>query len=100
VSGTSTLSNVILSIEQQADWLANLLDHVNLRAGETLYPKAESYYVGAEIADKLRVFMPYSGGVRAYRLDPDWCLKRSPILLSIQVLTDQHACVILVNGES
>jgi hypothetical protein len=32
-----------------------------------LYPKAESYYVGAEIPGKLRVFMPYSGGVRAYR---------------------------------
>ena len=85
----SLLSNVILSIEQQVDWLVKLLDrarqddvavieatpgaerewvdHVNARAQETLYPKAESYYVGAEIPGKPRVFMPYSGGVRAYR---------------------------------
>lgn len=85
----SLLSNVILSIEQQVDWLSSLIeyaeiedvtlieatqeaerdwvDHVNLRAKETLYPKAESYYVGAEIPGKPRVFMPYSGGVRAYR---------------------------------
>ena len=85
----SLLSNVILSIEQQVDWLVELLDrarqdevavieatpgaerewvdHVNSRAQETLYPKAESYYVGAEVPGKPRVFMPYSGGVRAYR---------------------------------
>lgn len=85
----SLLSNVILSIEQQVDWLAALLaharaqdidlieatdeaerewvEHVNLRAQETLYLKTESYYVGAEIPGKPRVFMPYSGGVRAYR---------------------------------
>lgn len=85
----SLLSNVILSIEQQVDWLCGLLEdacekgvavieaspnaerewveHVNLRAKETLYLKAESYYVGAEVAGKPRVFMPYSGGVRGYR---------------------------------
>lgn len=85
----SLLSNVILSIEQQADWLQQLLvhardqgqpmiearpeaearwvKHVNERAQETLYPKAASYYVGAEIEGKPRVFMPYSGGVRGYR---------------------------------
>ncbi len=85
----SLLSNVILSIEQQVDWLCAFLgdaqtkgvdiieaspesekqwvEHVNLRAQETLYPKAESYYVGAEVAGKPRVFMPYSGGVRGYR---------------------------------
>ncbi len=85
----SLLSNVILSIEQQVDWLAALLRHardrgvaaieassdaeadwvahVNMRAQETLYPKAVSYYMGAEIEDKPKVFMPYSGGVRGYR---------------------------------
>jgi hypothetical protein len=47
----------------ERDWV----EHVNLRARETLYPKAESYYVGVEIPGKPRVFMPYSGGVRAYR---------------------------------
>ena len=85
----SLLSNVILSIEQQVDWLTGLLrhakdhaittieaspesesewvEHVNARAQETLYPKAASYYMGAEIAGKPKVFMPYSGGVRGYR---------------------------------
>lgn len=85
----SLLSNVILSIEQQVDWLAALLGHardhdiaaieatveeqdawvahVNMRAQETLYPEAASYYMGAEIEGKPKVFMPYSGGVRAYR---------------------------------
>jgi cyclohexanone monooxygenase len=85
----SLLSNVLLSTEQQVDWLTRLLDHarahgfdevevteeaerdwvqhVNARAEETLYPKAASYYMGAEIEGKPRVFMPYSGGVRGYR---------------------------------
>ncbi len=80
---------MLLSAEQQVDWIAALLcharasgvksieaspdaerdwvDHVNERSKETLYPKALSYYVGAEIEGKPRVFMPYSGGVRAYR---------------------------------
>ena len=85
----SLLSNVLLSSEQQVDWLAALLTrarddgvtaieveasaerdwvaHVNDRAQQTLYPRAASYYMGAEIPDKPRVFMPYSGGVRGYR---------------------------------
>lgn len=85
----SLLSNVLLSIEQHVDWLAELLDHlqdnghrtfeatpdaeagwvehVNARAHETLYPKAQSYYMGDEIPGKPRVFMPYSGGVGGYR---------------------------------
>lgn len=85
----SLLSNVLLSSEQQVDWLAAMfriaaarhideieakpdaerewVSHVNARAQETLYPKAESYYMGAEIAGKPKVFMPYSGGVRGYR---------------------------------
>lgn len=85
----SLLSNVLLSTEQQIDWLMALLEkarrervttvevtaeaerdwveHVNARAQETLYPKAASYYMGAEIPGKPRVFMPYSGGVRGYR---------------------------------
>lgn len=85
----SLLSNVLLSTEQQVDWLAALLEHareshvreievtaeaeaswishVNERAQETLYPKAASYYMGAEVEGKPRVFMPYSGGVRGYR---------------------------------
>jgi cation diffusion facilitator CzcD-associated flavoprotein CzcO len=85
----SLLSNVLLSIEQHVDWLADLLnyardhqaqeievapevesdwvDHVNGRAEQTLYPKARSYYMGDEIPGKPRVFGPYVGGVRGYR---------------------------------
>ena len=85
----SLLSNVMVSIEEQIDWLAELLktvdekglvefeaspeaerawvDHVNERVKETLYMTTNSFYNGAEVAGKPRVFMPYSGGVRGYR---------------------------------
>lgn len=85
----SLLSNVMVSTEEQIDWLGELMAkmrrenlvefeatraaeqawvaHVNERAKETLYPTAESFYVGAEMPGKPRVFMPYSGGVRHYR---------------------------------
>src|SRR4051794_28601631 len=85
----SLLSNVLLSIEQHVDWLADLLGymhagriasveptleaerewvaHVKARADGTLYPKAISYYNGDEVPGKPRVFMPYVGGVRGYR---------------------------------
>jgi cation diffusion facilitator CzcD-associated flavoprotein CzcO len=85
----SLLSNVLVSTEQQIDWLAEFMrhmdegriaefeateaaeqqwvSHVNERAKETLYLSADSYYNGAEVAGKPRVFMPYSGGVRGYR---------------------------------
>ena len=33
----------------------------------TLYPAAASWYMGANIKGKPRVFMPYIGGVGAYR---------------------------------
>lgn len=85
----SLLSNVLLSSEEQIDWLADLFDysqaqgvdeveatadaqlewveHVNARARETLYLKTASYYVGPQAPGRPPVFMPYSGGVRGYR---------------------------------
>ena len=85
----SLLSNVLVSTEQHVDWISALLahargrgdveieptavaeagwvDHVDQRASETLYPLANSYYNGDEVEGKPRVFMPYAGGVRAYR---------------------------------
>jgi cyclohexanone monooxygenase len=85
----SLLSNVMVSIEEQIDWLAELVaymdangivefeaepeaerawvEHVNERARETLYMSTNSYYNGAEVTGKPRVFMPYSGGIRGYR---------------------------------
>ena len=85
----SLLSNVMVSIEEQIDWMRDLIaymrdrglveveataeaeaawvDHVNERVKETLYMTTDSFYNGGEIAGKPRVFMAYSGGVRAYR---------------------------------
>ena len=85
----SLLSNVLLSTEQHVDWIAALLTHlqehdldeveataaaeqgwvthVNDKAAQTLYPTAQSYYMGDEVPGKPHVFMPYSGGVRGYR---------------------------------
>lgn len=80
----SVLSNMIGSCEQHVDWLADCLDwlaangvevieadpaaqedwvrRVNEAADKTLFPKANSWYIGANIPGKPRVFMPYVGG--------------------------------------
>ena len=85
----SVLSNMIVSIEQHVDWIADCLAfmrsrglevmeaereaeekwvaHVNEVAYATLYPQANSWYMGANIPGKPRIFMPYIGGVGAYR---------------------------------
>jgi len=85
----SVLSNMIVSIEQHVDWIADCLTsmrthgqatieatpeaeaewvaHVNAVGDMTLYPLANSWYVGANIPGKPRVFMPYVGGVGVYR---------------------------------
>jgi len=85
----SVLSNMIVSIEQHVDWISdclahlrspavacieadsqaedNWVAHVNEVAYTTLYPQANSWYMGANIEGKPRVFMPYIGGVGAYR---------------------------------
>ena len=49
--------------EAENAWVA----HVNEVADTTLYPLAKSWYTGANIPGKPRVFMPYVGGVGAYR---------------------------------
>jgi cation diffusion facilitator CzcD-associated flavoprotein CzcO len=85
----SVLSNMIVSIEQHVDWVLDAIDHlgrnglkameptleaqdawvdhVNEIASYTLYPKANSWYMGANVPGKPRVFMPYAGGVGEYR---------------------------------
>jgi cyclohexanone monooxygenase len=85
----SVLSNMIVSIEQHVDWIADCLaylrahglarieatvtaeddwvEHVNAVGDTTLYPLANSWYVGANIPGKPRIFMPYVGGVDVYR---------------------------------
>ena len=42
------------------------VQHNNEVADRTLYPLAKSWYTGANIEGKARVFMPYVGGVTAY----------------------------------
>jgi cation diffusion facilitator CzcD-associated flavoprotein CzcO len=85
----SVLSNMIVSIEQHVDWIADCLtylrthghatieataqaqeawvQHVNEVGHMTLYPLAPSWYMGANIPGKPRIFMPYIGGVGVYR---------------------------------
>jgi cyclohexanone monooxygenase len=84
---------MMVSIEQHVDWISDCLshlsgrqldcieadlsaedawvDHVNQVAHTTLYPSAASWYMGANIEGKPRVFMPYIGGVGAYRVKCD-----------------------------
>jgi cyclohexanone monooxygenase len=79
----SVLSNMVPSIEQHANWIADCIAymgeralrrieatreaedawvaHVNEVADATLYPSCNSWYLGANIPGKPRVFMPYLG---------------------------------------
>ncbi|WP_063726739.1 flavin-containing monooxygenase [Streptomyces sp. RTd22] len=85
----SVISNMVVSIEQHVDWIADLLHHarhggmvcaeadegaedtwvahVNEVADRTLFPRGASWYTGANVPGKPRVFMPYVGGVGTYR---------------------------------
>jgi len=49
--------------EAEDDWV----DHVQDTANKTLFPRANSWYMGANIPGKPRLFMPYIGGVGRYR---------------------------------
>ena len=85
----SVLSNMMVSIEQHVDWITQAI--VDTRSKQTIEPTAEaqdrwvkhvnnvtkgsmlvkpscnSWYLGANIPGKPRIFMPYLGGVGAYR---------------------------------
>ncbi|MGJ9403914.1 flavin-containing monooxygenase [Arthrobacter sp. KK5.5] len=89
----SVLSNMVTSIEQHVEWIdehiaylrANGLEvsepaleaedarveHVNTVADMTLMKQANSWYLGANVPGKPRVFMPYAGGVGSYRRQCD-----------------------------
>jgi len=89
----SVLSNMVVSIEQHVDWIAQCMDHLRekgLRCIEatpdaeglwvalvgqladfTLFPEGNSWYIGANVVGKPRVFMPYLGGVGTYRQQCD-----------------------------
>ena len=79
----SVLSNMVASIEQHVNWIAEAVDylrarglrriearpdaqndwvaHVNETAAPTILPTCNSWYLGANIPGKPRVFMPYLG---------------------------------------
>ena len=84
----SVLVNMLVAIEQHVDWLAGCIaylhehdlasidatveaedqwvEHVNDVANLTLFPIANSWYMGANVPGKPRVFMPYIGGLPRY----------------------------------
>ena len=79
----SVLTNMVVSIEQHVDWIADCLAHlsgsglgqieattqaqdawvahVNEVAGFTLFPRCNSWYLGANVPGKPRQFMPLIG---------------------------------------
>ncbi len=85
----SVLSNMPVSIEQHVEWISDAIDHmekngyqameadpdaekewvehVNEVADQTMFTLADSWYLGANIPGKPRVFMPYPAGVGIYR---------------------------------
>nr|WP_271209062.1 NAD(P)/FAD-dependent oxidoreductase [Rhodococcus wratislaviensis]GLK33514.1 cyclohexanone monooxygenase [Rhodococcus wratislaviensis] len=85
----SVLSNMLTSIEYHVDWIARAMEHMrkhglrrvgveaevednwvnttNDLADLTLMPQAASWYMGANIPGKQRVFMPFVGGVGTYK---------------------------------
>ena len=85
----SVLTNMPTSIEQHVDWIADLAahlrahdldaeptpdaqarwaEHVREAADATLLPQAaSSWYLGANVPGKPRVFLPYAGGFARYR---------------------------------
>jgi cyclohexanone monooxygenase len=84
----SVLSNMLPSIEHHVNWIARCIDdlgkrgaraidaqsdaeqawvaHTNDVANASLYPRCNSWYLGANVPGKPRVFMPYLG-VPQYR---------------------------------
>jgi len=85
----SVLSNMVVSIEQHVDWVTDCIayvrksgcttveataaaeeawvQHVAEVGSVTLFPKADSWYMGANVPGKPRVFLPYIGGVGEFR---------------------------------
>ena len=89
----SVFSNMVLSIEQHVEWIRDFvsylgsagyataeataaardawMEHVTEVAYATLFPLADSWYVGANIPGKPRVFTSFLGGCGPYRAKCD-----------------------------
>ena len=85
----SVLSNMAVSIEQHVNWICDTIEHLRAKgqtvieptstaedgwvqhssdlAQITLFPEANSWYMGANVPGKARVMLPYLGGVDRYR---------------------------------
>ncbi|BBZ34020.1 flavin-containing monooxygenase [Mycolicibacterium confluentis] len=94
----SVLSNMMVSIEQHVDLVADLIgglrsdgldtieptaraeagwmQHVQDCADISLFPQADSWYMGANVPGKPRVFLPYAAGVDSYRNACDDMIQR------------------------
>ena len=87
-SSVSVLSNMILTLEHHVDWIADCIEamrgkgrdtiearddatydwaaHTEMVANRTLFPKANSWYMGANVEGKPRMFLAYIGGFANY----------------------------------
>ena len=85
----SVKTNMVCAIEQHVDWITDCIQHLHEHhyqeieadaaaqahwtqhvsevGDSTLYPLAESWYLGANIPGKPRVFTPYVAGLDVYR---------------------------------
>ena len=85
---TSAFTNVMRSIEHHVDWIADCIahlnsnhlstieatkeaealwtEHVNAAAARTVFLSCNSWYLGANIPGKTRMFMPLAGGFPSY----------------------------------
>ena len=109
----SVMSNMIVSIEQHVEWITDCLvqardndvaaieatseaeqlwvDHVNDVANMTLFPQANSWYMGANVPGKPRLFMPYIGGCGVYRDKCDEVAKNGYEGFTMSSHTVKHA---------
>ena len=97
----SVLSNMMVSIEQHVEWVtdcitrlrddglatveptaqaeAGWMQHAQDCADITLFPLADSWYMGANVPGKARGLLPYVGGVDAYRKACDEVVARGDL---------------------
>ena len=85
-------ANGLATIEPTADAETRWGQHVNEAGERTLYTKAASWYMGANIPGKPRVFMPYIGGVGVYRQECDAVAAKGYEGFVLTARDDAHAC--------
>ena len=101
----SVLTNMMVAIEQHVEWISDCInflsksnlneveadeifqiewmDHIEEVAKNTLRYTCNSWYVGANVPGKKRVFMPYAGGFGKYREKCDEIAENNYSILNI-----------------